>query len=166
MKSLCSHSAPEAVHVQLNCKQGGSRVCCKQQHYGAVHMLCEHIQRAVTKCTDGACTRQVCTVHHQAHTALLPPPDELTEVDPMQPAPEQLPTRSLLVPPSALPRVSARPHSTSSPQPTPSSWPTAWTSEMGRRRRDGVGMERGWRWDRGGDRLWKERGWGRDGGGW
>ncbi|XP_021237346.1 soluble scavenger receptor cysteine-rich domain-containing protein SSC5D-like, partial [Numida meleagris] len=46
----------------------------------------------------------------------------------MQPAPEQLPTRSLLVSPSAVPRVSARPRSTSSLQPTPSSQPTAGTS--------------------------------------
>ncbi|XP_032297003.1 soluble scavenger receptor cysteine-rich domain-containing protein SSC5D-like [Coturnix japonica] len=56
--------------------------------------------------------------------------DELTGVDPMPPTPEQLPTRSLLVSPSAVPRVGARPCSTSSPQLTPSSRPTDATSQM------------------------------------
>ncbi|XP_031464912.1 scavenger receptor cysteine-rich domain-containing group B protein-like isoform X4 [Phasianus colchicus] len=66
--------------------------------------------------------------HHREDASVICA-DELTGVDPMQSTPEQLPTRSLLVPSSAVPCVSVQPRSTSSPQPTPSSWPMAGTSQ-------------------------------------
>ncbi|OXB69519.1 UNVERIFIED_CONTAM: hypothetical protein H355_008125, partial [Colinus virginianus] len=65
--------------------------------------------------------------HHREDASIICA-DELSGVDPVQPASEQLPTRSLPVSPSAVSRVSARPLSTSSLQPTPSSRPTAGTS--------------------------------------